>query len=69
MHQEGEMMLSNISVDQGQFTALAMLGGNRDASDDNGLVVARACMLEELIGAVFGWFTVWYLVSSLAALV
>lgn len=63
------MMLSNITVDQTQFTALAMLGGDRGASDDNGLVGARACMLDEMIGAVFGWITVWYLVSSLAALV
>jgi hypothetical protein len=62
-------MMSNINVDQAQFTGFALLGGDRDASDDHGLVVARACMLEELVGAVFGWITVWYLVSSLAALV
>jgi hypothetical protein len=60
-------MMSNINVEQVQFTAVALRRANRDLSDGVGL--ARACMLDELLGAVFGWITVWYLVSSLAALV
>jgi hypothetical protein len=60
-------MMMNINVDQAQFTAVALRDVERDASNSVGL--ARACMLEELLGAVFGWITVWYLVSSLAALV
>lgn len=59
--------ISNINVDQAQFTAVIARGADREASDGVGL--ARACMLEEMLGAVFGAITLWYLVISFGALV
>ena len=59
--------ISNINVDQAQFTAVASREADREASD--GVVLARACMLEEMLGAVFGAITLWYLVISFGALV
>jgi hypothetical protein len=59
--------ISNINVEQAQFTAVVSREADREASDGAGL--ARACMLGEMLGAVFGAITLWYLVISFGALV
>jgi hypothetical protein len=44
--------------------------GPRDAEQEigDGLRLARMCILEEILGAVFGSITLWYLVSSISTL-
>lgn len=59
-------MTPAIQVDQARFTEVA----ERDAEHEigHGIRLAQACILEEIVGAVFGSITLWYLVTSLAGL-
>jgi hypothetical protein len=56
-----------IEVDQARFTEAVERGAEHETGDGVGL--AQACILEEILGAVFGLITLWYLVSSIASLV
>lgn len=54
-------------VDEPRFIEVAVRDASREKSD--GLRLAQVSLLEELVGAVFGTITLWYLVMSLAGLV
>jgi hypothetical protein len=55
-----------IEIDDARFTAVAQRGAEHEIGE--GVRLAQACLLEEILGAVFGSITLWYLVSSIAAL-
>jgi hypothetical protein len=59
-------MIPIVQADQTSFTEDAMRAEDRAAG--GGVSLAQACILEEVLGAVFGSLTLWYLVSSLASL-
>ncbi len=59
-------MIPNIQVDEARFTEVAERVVRREIGD--GVRLAQACILEEILGAVFGSITLWYLVSSIASL-
>jgi hypothetical protein len=61
-----KQMIPTIQIDEARFTEIAELG-DREIGD--GVRLAQVCILEEAIGAVFGSITLWYLVSTIAALV
>lgn len=56
-----------IEFDQARLTELAQRAAGQETGD--GLRLAQACVVEEILGAVFGSITLWYLVSSIASLV
>jgi len=58
-------MIPTIQVDEARFTEVAERG-EREIGD--GIRLAQACILEEILGAVFGSITLWYLVASIAGL-
>ncbi|MGA7871778.1 MAG: hypothetical protein WCA22_12875 [Candidatus Binatus sp.] len=59
-------MIPTIQVDEARFTEVAERSAEREIGD--GVRLAQACMVEEVLGAVFGSITLWYLVTSIAAL-
>jgi hypothetical protein len=59
-------MIPTIQIEEARFTEVAQRGIEREISD--GVRLAQACIIEELLGAVFGSITLWYLVSSIAGL-
>ena len=59
-------MIPTIQLDEVRFTEIVERGGAREIGD--GVRLAQACIVEEILGAVFGSITLWYLVSSIAAL-
>ena len=59
-------MIPTIQVDEARFTEVAERDAEREIGD--GIRLAQACILEEILGAVFGSITLWYLVSSIASL-
>jgi hypothetical protein len=56
-------MIPTIQIEEARFTEVAV---EREIGD--GIRLAQACILEEILGAVFGSITLWYLVSSIASL-
>ena len=60
------MMIPTIQVEEARFTEVAERVTEREISD--GVRLAQACLLEEILGMVFGSITLWYLVSSIASL-
>jgi hypothetical protein len=59
-------MIPTIQIEEAQFTDVAQRGIEREISD--GVRLAQACIIEEILGVVFGSITLWYLVSSIAGL-
>ena len=59
-------MIPSIQVEEARFTEVAERGVEREIGD--GVRLAQACILEEILGAVFASITLWYLVSSIASL-
>jgi hypothetical protein len=59
-------MIPTIPVDQTRFTDVAERRAGHEIGD--GMRLAQACILEEMLGLVFGSITLWYLVSSIAGL-
>jgi len=59
-------MITNIQVDEARFSEVSGQVADREIGD--GVRLAQACMLEEILGVVFASITLWYLVSSLAGL-
>jgi len=59
-------MIPIIQVDEARFTEFARRGADSEIGD--GVSLAQACSIEEIVGAVFGLITLWYLVASLAGL-
>ena len=59
-------MIPSIQIEEARFTEV----GERDAEHEigDGVRLAQACILEEILDAVFGSITLWYLVSSIASL-
>jgi hypothetical protein len=55
-----------IEIDEARFTEVAQLTAAHEIGD--GVRIAQACIVEEILGAVFGAITLWYLVSSIAGL-
>ena len=60
------MMIPTIQIGEARFTEVAEHVTEREISD--GIRLAQACLLEEILGAVFASITLWYLVSSIASL-
>ena len=59
-------MIPTIQIEEARFTEVAEHVAEREISD--GVRLAQACLLEEILGAVFASITLWYLVSSIASL-
>ena len=59
-------MIPTIQLEESRFTEFAERVVEREIGD--GVRFAQACILEEILGAVFGSITLWYLVSSIASL-
>ena len=59
-------MIPTIQVEEARFTEVAERVAEREIGD--GVRLAQACILEEILGAVFASITLWYLVSSIASL-
>jgi hypothetical protein len=59
-------MIPTIQIEEAQFTEVAERVVESEIGD--GMRLAQACVLEEILGAVFGSITLWYLVSSIASL-
>jgi hypothetical protein len=59
-------MIPTIQIEEARFTEVARRVVERETGD--GVRLAQACLLEEILGAVFGSITLWYLVSSIASL-
>jgi hypothetical protein len=59
-------MIPTIQIEEARFTEVAQRGIEREISD--GVRLAQACIIEEILGVVFGSITLWYLVSSIAGL-
>jgi len=59
-------MIPTIQVEEARFSELE----GRDSAHEigDGMRLAQACIVEEILGAVFGSITLWYLVSSIAGL-
>jgi hypothetical protein len=60
------MMIPMTQGDEVRFVEVAARGAEREVGD--GVRLAQACLIEEILGAVFGAITLWYLVTSLAGL-
>ncbi len=59
-------MIPTIQVNEGRFTEVVERGAEHEIGD--GLRFAQACIVEEVLGAVFASITLWYLVTSIAGL-
>ena len=59
-------MIPTIQIEEAGFTEVTERAAEREIGD--GVRFAQACLLEEILGAVFGSITLWYLVSSIASL-
>jgi hypothetical protein len=59
-------MIPTIQIEEAQFTEVAERVAGHEIGD--GVRLAQACLLEEILGAVFGSITLWYLVNSIASL-
>ena len=59
-------MIPTIQIEEARFTEVAGRVVEREIGD--GVRLAQACIIEEILGAVFGSITLWYLVSSIASL-
>jgi hypothetical protein len=59
-------MIPTIQIEEARFTEVA--GRVVESEIGDGMRLAQACVLEEILGAVFGSITLWYLVSSIASL-
>ena len=59
-------MIPTFELDEVWFPEF--LPNDRTSEVGEGVRMAQACLLEEILGAVFGSITLWYLVSSIAAL-
>jgi hypothetical protein len=59
-------MIPTIQVDEARFTEVAERGAEHEIGD--GLRLAQACIVEEVLGAVFASITLWYLVTSITGL-
>ncbi len=59
-------MIPTIQVDEARFSEIAERVADHEIGD--GVRLAQACILEEILGAVFGTITLWYLVTSIAGL-
>ena len=59
-------MIPTIQIEEARFTEVAERVAEREIGD--GVRLAQACILEEILGAVFASITLWYLVSSIASL-
>ena len=59
-------MIPTIQIDEARFGGVAERVAEHEIGD--GVRLAQACLLEEILGVVFGSITLWYLVTSLAAL-
>ncbi len=59
-------MIPIVQVDEARFAEIA--SHDADSEIRAGISPAQACILEEILGAVFGSITLWYLVTSLAGL-
>jgi hypothetical protein len=59
-------MIPTIQIEEAQFTQVEERVAGREIGD--GVRLAQACLLEEILGAVFGSITLWYLVNSIASL-
>ena len=55
-----------IEVDEARFAEVEQLTAAHEIGD--GVRHAQACIVEEILGMVFGAITLWYLVSSMAGL-
>ena len=60
------MMIPTIQIEEARFAEVAERVIEREISE--GVRLAQACLLEEILGAVFASITLWYLVSSIASL-
>jgi hypothetical protein len=59
-------MIPTIQVEEARFTEVT--GRDAPCEIGDGVRLAQACIVEEILGAVFGSITLWYLVSSIASL-
>jgi hypothetical protein len=59
-------MIPTIQIEEARFADVAQRGA--DSTIEDGVRVAQACLLREILGVVFGAITLWYLVSSIAGL-
>jgi hypothetical protein len=59
-------MIPTIQIDGTRIGEIAERAEQLEIGD--GVRLAQACFLEEILGVVFGSITLWYLVTSLAAL-
>jgi hypothetical protein len=59
-------MIPTIQIEEAGFSEVAERAAVHEIGD--GVRLAQACIIEELLGAVFGSITLWYLVSSIAGL-
>jgi hypothetical protein len=59
-------MIPTIQIEEARFNEVAERVVEREIGDC--VRLAQACILEEILGAVFGSITLWYLVSSIASL-
>ena len=59
-------MIPTIQIEEARFTEVAERVAVHEVGD--GVRLAQACILEEILGAVFAAITLWYLVSSIASL-
>ena len=59
-------MIPTIQIEVARFTEVAERVVESEPGD--GVRLAQACILEEILGVVFGSITLWYLVSSIASL-
>jgi hypothetical protein len=59
-------MIPTIQIEEARFSEVAGRDAAREVGD--GMRLAQACIVEEILVAVFGSITLWYLVSSLAGL-
>ncbi|HEV2170260.1 MAG TPA: hypothetical protein VGR40_04895 [Candidatus Binatus sp.] len=59
-------MIPTFELDEVWFPEFLQNDQAREGGE--GVRIAQACVLEEILGAVFGSITLWYLVSSIAAL-
>jgi hypothetical protein len=59
-------MIPTTHIEEARFAEVAERGAEHEIGD--GVRLAQACVVEEILGAVFGSITLWYLVSSIAGL-
>jgi hypothetical protein len=59
-------MIPTIQIEEAGFTEISERVAEHEIGD--GVRLAQACLLEEILGAVFGSITLWYLVNSIASL-